>query len=229
MKLHNYFKDLNRFEWGLFISSLLVVSASYLFSNGGALNLIASLIGVTAVIFVSKGYVLGQVLTVVFSLLYGFISYHFHYYGEMITYMCMTMPVAIAAVISWIKNPYKETREVRVHRLTVRQAAVIFLISEAVTFIFYFILKALGTANLILSTISVTTSMLASSLTVARSPWYAVAYSANDLVLIILWILASAENISYLPMIFCFVMFLANDMYGYFNWRRMATKQKEAD
>ena len=93
--------------------------------------------------------------------------------------------------------------------------------------VFYFILKALGNANLLFSTISVTTSFLASYMTFMRSPYYAIGYSANDIVLIILWIMASIENISYLPMIACFVMFLANDLYGFINWRKMEKRQKD--
>lgn len=96
-----------------------------------------------------------------------------------------------------------------------------------VTIIFYFILKAMGNANLLFSTISITTSFVASYLTYLRSPYYAIAYSLNDIVLIILWILASVENIAYVPMIFCFSMFLINDMYGFFNWKRMMIKQKD--
>ena len=227
MKVHNYFKDLSGFERGLWITSLIVVSLSFLFSNGGWLNLIASLIGVTALIFVAKGYLLGQILSVVFAVFYGYISFHFRYYGEMITYMCMTAPIALAAVISWAKNPYKDTAEVTVSKMSKKQTVLISLISIAVTAVFYFILKYLGTANLIISTLSVTTSFLAVSFTYLRSPYYALAYSANDIVLIVLWVLASIENISYLPMIFCFIMFLANDMYGFFNWRRIAKRQKE--
>lgn len=227
MKVHNYFKDLSKFERTLWVTSLIVVSLSFLFSNGGWLNLIASLIGVTALIFVAKGYILGQILSVVFAVFYGYISFHFRYYGEMITYMCMTAPIALAAVISWAKNPYKDTAEVTVSKMSKKQTVLISLISIAVTAVFYFILKYLGTANLIISTLSVTTSFLAVSFTYLRSPYYALAYSANDIVLIVLWVLASIENITYLPMIFCFIMFLANDMYGFFNWRRIAKRQKE--
>lgn len=227
MKVHNYFKDLSKFERTLWIASLIVVSLSFLFSNGGWLNLIASLIGVTALIFVAKGYILGQILSVIFAVFYGYISFHFRYYGEMITYMCMTAPIALAAVISWAKNPYKDTAEVTVSKMSKKQTVLISLISIAVTAVFYFILKYLGTANLIISTLSVTTSFLAVSFTYLRSPYYALAYSANDIVLIVLWVLASIENITYLPMIFCFIMFLANDMYGFFNWRRIAKRQKD--
>ena len=86
---------------------------------------------------------------------------------------------------------------------------------------------ALGTANLLTSTLSVTTSFLAVYLTYLRSPYYAIGYSANDIVLIVLWILATIDNPAYLPMVFCFVMFLANDIYGFINWRRMQRRQQK--
>ena len=225
------FKTLTKFEKGLWLISLAVTLLSYvlsyLFSGGGdLLNLIASLIGVTALIFVAKGLVLGQLLTVVFSVFYGIISVLFAYYGEMITYLFMTTPMAIVAAVEWIKNPYKDTLEVKVHKVTKKQLVVMWLLALLVTVLFYFILKALNTTNLVFSTISITTSFIASYLTFLRSPYYAIGYSANDVVLIILWILASIENISYLPMVACFIMFLFNDLYGFYNWRRMQKRQK---
>ena len=225
------FKTLTEFEKGLWLTSLAVTILSYLlsylFSGGGdLLNLIASLIGVTALIFVAKGLVLGQLLTVVFSVFYGIISVLFSYYGEMITYLFMTTPMAIVAAIEWIKNPYKDTQEVKVHKVTKKQLVIMWLLALVVTVLFYFILKALNTANLFFSTLSITTSFVASYLTFLRSPYYAIGYSANDMVLIILWILASVEDISYLPMVACFIMFLFNDLYGFYNWRRMQKRQK---
>ena len=229
MRIKNPFNDLTKFETGLWILSLIVVTGSFVLSKGGDyLTLIASLIGVTALIFVAKGYVFGQVLTVIFALFYGIISFYFKYYGEMLTYMCMTAPIAIMAVISWIKHPYEDSKEVEVRKMHRKELAFMFFLSFAVTAVFYFILGALNTANLLFSTISVTTSFLACYLTYMRNPFYAVAYAANDIVLIILWILASVENISYLPMVFCFVMFFVNDMYGFINWRRMEKRQKAA-
>ena len=221
------FRDLTRFERWLWICSLLVVTASFLLAPAhDYLTLCASLVGVTELIFVSKGYVLGQVLTVVFAVFYGVISYFFHYYGEMITYLCMTSPIALMSVISWLRHPYEGTREVSVRRLSKRLFIGLLILTAIVTVAFFFILEALGTANLVFSTLSVTTSFLASSLTFLRSPYYALAYSGNDIVLIVLWILASIENPAYLPMILCFTMFLANDMYGFFNWQRMQKRQR---
>lgn len=229
MKSKNPFRDLTRFELILWLLSVAVVIASFILSGGeGILTTIASLIGVTALIFVAKGYVIGQVLTVVFSVFYGIISFYFTYYGEMITYLCMSAPAAAITVVEWLRHPYKGTKEVKVSRLTPKRIVLMIVFTLVATVAFYFILGALGNANLIVSTISVTTSFLASFLTFCRSPYYALAYAANDVVLIVLWILATLESITYLPMVFCFIMFLANDVYGFYAWKRMEKRQEKA-
>lgn len=228
MKIYNLFCTLTKFELSLWILSLSVVTISFVLAGeGSALTLIASLIGVTALIFVAKGYVVGQVLTVVFSLLYAIISYEFKYYGEMITYLGMTTPIAIMSVISWVKHPYKaEKSEVEIANISKVNIVIMIILTILITFCFYFILAYFNTSNLIISTISISTSFLASYLMLFRSPGYAMAYGANDIVLIILWILATIENISYFPMIICFIMFLCNDIYGFYNWRKMKHRQK---
>ena len=221
-------RSLSGFELGLWLFSLIGVTLSSVFSPVfDPLSLTASLIGVTALIFVAKGDPLGQVLTVVFSVFYGIIAWTFRYYGEMITYLGMSAPMAALAVISWVRNPYEQGKaEVRVNRLKLPEVLFLAALTILVTVLFYFILAFFGTANLLPSTLSVTTSFLASYLTFRRSPFYALAYAANDLVLIALWILAALENPSYLPMILCFAMFFLNDTYGFINWQRMQKRQK---
>lgn len=227
MNIIKSFRNLTRFELSLWIVSVVAVVGSYLFSGAGnALSAIASFIGVTALIFMAKGDVVGQLLTVVFAVFYGVISITFKYYGEMITYVGMTAPIAAMAVVSWLRHPYEGNKsEVEVNRLKSGEIMFMFALATAVTAAFYFILEALDTANLIVSTISVTTSFLASYLTFRRSAFYALAYAANDIILIILWIMATIDDIKYLPMIICFVMFFINDMYGFINWSRMKKRQ----
>lgn len=229
MKFKNPFCDLTKFEWGLWITSVTVVIASYLVAGGeGILNMIASLVGVTALIFLAKGYVTGQVLTVVFAIFYGIVSFYFRYYGEMITYLCMTAPIAMISIISWLRHPYEDTREVEVAHVTKQQVLVMMVLAVAVTTIFYFILDFLENANLLFSIISVTTSFVACSLSFLRSPYYALGYAANDIVLIVLWVMATMEELCYLPMVLCFVMFFVNDLYGFYSWKKMRTRQEQA-
>ena len=224
--MKNPFRSLTKFEFALWCFSVLSVIISFLLlENGDPLKLIASVIGVTALIFTAKGYVIGQILIVVFSLFYGFISFHTRYYGEMITYLGMSSPIAILAAISWFKNPYKGTKEVTVNKPSKRQIFTMLCLAAAVSIEFYFILKYLGNASLAVSTLSVTTSFIAAYLTFLRSPYYALAYAANDIVLIVLWIIASAADPTNLPMLICFAVFLINDLYGFVNWRRMQKRQ----
>ena len=215
-------------EWILWISSLAITLLSFfLQGKHDYLSLAASLVGVTAVLLCAKGNPIGQLLIIVFSILYGIISFRFAYYGEMITYLGMSLPMAILSLITWLRNPYEKGKsEVKVKsRLTRRETVWMILLTLAVTVIFYFILKAFHTANLLPSTLSVATSFLAVYLTFRRSPYYALAYAANDVVLIVLWILASFTDIRYLAVVICFLTFLVNDLYGFINWRRMAKKQ----
>ena len=221
----NYFSV---FERLLFAGSLVLITAAFvLFDRENYLYFAASLVGATSLIFCAKGHPIGQLLMIVFSTLYGIISYTFSYYGEMITYLLMTLPMAVVALVSWIRNPYEKGKaEVRIERIKGREVVFMLLLSAAVTAVFYFVLKAFDTANLIPSTLSVTTSFIAVYLTFRRSAYYALAYASNDLVLIVLWALASYEDASYISVLVCFVMFLANDLYGFASWKKREKTQK---
>ena len=226
-KLSRYFTKGELALWGS--SAGLIVVSFLLFDRVNGMTLAASLIGVTSLIFNAKGNPIGQGLMILFSLLYGAISYTFSYFGEMITYLGMTGPMALFALISWLRNPYRGNHaEVAVNRLSHRELVLVCGLTAAVTCGFYFILEYFRTANMIPSTLSVTTSFLAVYLTFRRSPYFALAYAANDLVLIVLWTLAAVEDIRYLSVIICFVMFLVNDLYGFINWKRMEKRQLSA-
>lgn len=226
--LIRYFSRRELILWGA--SVLLVLISFALFDRESYLTLIASLVGVTSLIFLAKGNPLGQILMVLFSILYGIISLSFAYYGEMITYLGMTAPMAVLALISWLKNPYGGNKaEVRINRLTGREVVLTFFLTAVVTALFYFILKAFHTANLFPSTLSVTTTFLAVYLTFRRSPYYALAYAANDIILIILWLFAASSDSSYLSVAVCFIMFLANDIYGFISWRERHKRQLAGD
>ncbi len=225
MKMPN--KYFTASELKLWFSSIALIIVSFLvFDRENILVLSASLIGATSLIFNAKGNPFGQFLMIVFSVLYGIISYSYAYYGEMITYLGMTAPMALFALVSWLKNPYKGNKaEVTVNSLKKGEIFASFFATLIVTVIFYFILKAYGTANLDPSTLSVATSFIAVYLTFRRSPYFALFYAANDIVLIVLWVLASMEDVSYFSVVICFIMFFANDIYGFCNWQKMKKRQ----
>lgn len=214
-------------EWVLWLVSVVAIVLSFvLFGGGDYLTLVASLIGVTSLIFNAKGNPVGQALMVVFSIMYAIVSLMFRYYGEMLTYLGMTMPMSVIALVSWLKHPYKGNKsQVEVNVISAKEWLFMFGLTAVVTFGFYFVLDAFDTANIVPSTISVATSFVAVYLTFRRSHFYALGYAANDVVLIVLWTMASLQNAVYWSVVVCFVAFLINDLYGFLSWQKMKKRQ----
>ena len=225
MKAFNYF---NKRDIALWLSSVMIIMVSYIFLSGESiLSVVASLVGVTSLIFCAKGNPFGQVLMIIFSLLYGVISYNFRYFGEMITYLGMTAPMAMFSLVSWLKNPFKGRKsEVEVNSITGKEFVFSLILTSIVTIIFYYILKYFSTPNLIPGTISVATSFLAAYLTFMRSPYLSIAYATNDKVLIVLWVMATMKNREYLSVEICFMVFFVNDIYCFISWMKMKKRQK---
>ncbi len=225
--MKKFLKSFNLFEIILFTVSILAVIISF-FACGNTeyLYLAASLIGAGMLIFIAKGNFIGQILGVAFAVLYAIISWSYKYYGEMATYLFMSLPSCAVTLIIWLKNPSaKGKEEVKVNKISFKEYIFMAGLTGLVTVAFYFVLKAFNTNNLIVSTVSVLTSFAAAYLQFRRSRFYALAYTANDIVLIILWSLASVENLEYIAMVVCFSVFFANDIYGFVNWTRMLKKQ----
>ena len=219
-------KNLKKSELILWLASLAAIIISFIAAGEfDVLSVIASLLGATSLIFVAKGDALGQLIMIIFAIIYAVISYTFRYYGEMLTYVGMTLPTAVIAMINWLRHPYSE-REVEVSPMTAKKWLFLSLACAGATAAFGAGLVLLETPNVVFSIISVATSFMGASLTVLRSDWYAIAYALNDIVLIVLWVLASIEYAGYIPMVVCFTVFLVNDLYGFFNWQKMKRRQR---
>ena len=225
--MQNPWKELSVKEWWLWSISMLIVTVSNLVGGSfDVLTLAATWVGITSLIFAAKGNVWAQFLMVAFSILYGIISFRFRYWGEMITYLGMTLTMAVWSAVTWLRNPSAGSKsEVAIRKLEKKHFLFLLVLSIVVTGAFYFILRWLETPNIVFSTLSVTTSFLAASLTMLRSSYYALGYAANDLVLIVLWGLAAAKDPVYIPVIINFMIFFMNDMYGFISWKKRERTQ----
>lgn len=141
----NPIKELTKKEWTLWIASLaIVIVSNFLSPDVDWLTLMATIVGVTSLIFAAKGSVWAQILMVVFSILYGIISFRFRYWGEMVTYLGMSMPMAVWSTVTWIKNPSKENgNEVKIQKLSWKNWALLTFFGAIVTGGFYFFYRCL--------------------------------------------------------------------------------------
>ena len=151
-----------------------------------------------------------------------------HYMGEEITvegdpsiYYNIVSETPVAAV-----TVVKNCRDYLILRGK-KEQLFMWLLTAAVTAVFFRLLRYFNTANIIPSTLSVATSFLGVYLTFRRNPYFALAYSVNDIILIVLWVWASISDIRYISVVVCFVVFLFNDIYGFISWHKMKKRQCE--
>ncbi len=219
--MKNPFKLLNRIDWIIYLFSLIMVVVTSFIGPFDILNFMSTITGVTMLIFMAKGHVVGQVLSFIFAIFYSIKSFGLAYYGEVLISICLMVPLSVFSIISWARNPYKKGENVvKISKLSCGDKVLCVTLTIAVTITFYFILKAINTNNLIVSTISIFTSFCASYLLIKRSTYYAIAYTINDMVLIVLWTLATIKEISNLSVAVCFLIFLINDLYGFVLWKK---------
>ena len=223
-----YFEDWNKFEKIFLICGLLVSIISAMIFNGTVIDTLYTSLYLITALLMSKGKVESYFVGFVSVFFYGIISYNQNYYGELIITAFLTFPIMIIGIISWLRHQDKEDDTVIISSLSKKEITIALLSQLVLFWIYYFLLKAFNTDLLVISTISVVTSVLASYFEARRSELSLFCYIANDLVIITLWLIpiinGKTELISVLvgP-----ILLLINDIYGSYNWIRLKKQQKE--
>lgn len=227
--MKNFFKSWNLFEkLFLLISLIIIIVCYFLGADRNILSLITSILGVITVIFGAKGLVWAPIINLMYNIVYIILSYTQGFYGEVIIYIFFMTPINIAMIISWLKNKSKQDENiVEVNKVSKKEYIILFIVTLFVTVGFYYLLKALNTSALLISTISLIDSFIATYLLYRRCSNYALSYIVNDIILIGLWSFSLKNNgIAYLPMILSFIVFLVNDIYGFISWKKREKEQK---
>lgn len=137
-------------------------------------------------------------------------------------------PIYIYSIVDWFKNKQEDkTAVVKINKIGWKEYLYLSIATIVATVGFYFLLRELGTAQLIISTISLITSAVASYLMLRRSSNYAIGFILNDVILIVLWSRSVVTyGIGYLPSVISFCVFLVNDTYGFINWKIEERRQQ---
>lgn len=229
IKIVEFFKKLNWFERIFPIVGLIAVSLSFALSPDRFwLSFVYSLVGIIETFLVAKGFFIAPFVTLVVSILYLFLSISQSFYGEVIIAGYYII-ISIFSIIAWLKSRSKQDDfYVQVNKLKGKEYLLIGFATVASSFGFYFMLKAFNTNELIVSTISMVASLIASYLMLRRSRFYAAAYIVNDITIIILWSFTiKSMGLAFLPSILAYAFYLINDIYAYINWKLMEKRQTE--
>lgn len=216
------FKDWTKFEKLLLFASIILVALVGIIFKSNLLTTICSIVGIITALLLAKGKNLGQMFGLLIVVLYSIVSFKNRYYGEVIIYLCIMLPMYIIGIISWLKHQNKETNTVEVNSIKTKEWIIVFIVSLGAFISIYFLLKLFNTNQLFISSLSVIDSLFAIYLGIRRSKYSFYFYVVNDLILILLWgIPVISGSLILLPMIFNPTINLINDIYGIYNWKKL--------
>ena len=227
-KIKKYFSDWTKFELSFLIFGLLVSILSTVFFSGSIIDcLYTSLYFVTALL-TSKGKVECFFVGFMSVFFYAYISYNQGYYGELLITAFLTFPIMIIGIVSWLRHQDKDENVVLISTLSKKELIISIVLQIPLFFIYYLILKMFNTKLLLLSTMSVVASVLATYYEARRNELALPCYIANDIFIISLWLVPVLQGETVLISVLvgpC--LLLLNDIYGTYNWRRLKKHQKE--
>lgn len=225
--IYNYFKDWNLFEkLYLFVGIVVGILTSIIF-NGTIIDSLYTVTYLTTAILMSKGKVESYFIGIISVFFYGIVSYNQGYYGELLITIFLTFPMMIIGIISWLKHQDKDEDVVIISSLSKKEIVFAFSSQLILFWVYYFLLKAFNTDLLMISSLSIVTSVLATYFEARRSELSLFCYVANDLILITLWMIPIINGVtSLISVLIGPMLLLVNDIYGSYNWKRLKDIQK---
>ncbi len=223
-------KNWNWFEIIFLIVSYIVLTLCFVLgTEKNTFSFIVSLVGVSSVMLVAKGLTIAPIVSIIYNILYATLSVTQKYYGETIIYTVIMIPLSIITLVSWVKNKNGgKGEQVQVNKISKKEYLILSLVIVVVTIGFYFLLKALHTNELIVSTISLVAPVISAYLMLRRSSYYAICFIVSNAVLIVLWGLSiKTAGAGFLPTICSFVIFTVLDVYGLIHWKQEEKRQNK--
>ena len=222
------FKDWTIFEKSLLCFSVVIVSLVGILTKSSFLPTITSIVGIITALLLAKGKNLGQTFGILIVILYSTLSFKNRFYGEVIVYVCLMLPMYIMGTISWIRHQNKKTNTVDVNTIKVKEWIIAILVSIITFVLIYLLLKQFNTNQLFISSLSVIDSLFAVYLSFRRSKYSFLLYVVNDIVLILLWgIPVLNGQLNLIPILLNPIINMINDSYEIYNWKRLEKIQKK--
>lgn len=220
-------KNWAAFEKNLLCISITIIIFLTILTKSDWLVTICSISGVIMTLLLAKGKVSGQAIGIATTILYTILAFSQKYYGEIIIYIFIMLPLRIVGIILWLKHQNKKDAVITIRKLDKKEWIWTFFSLTITTFGFYFLLRAFNTNQLIISTGSAVTGVFASYFLAIRNKHGFTFFIINDLVRFILWIIPSIKgNWSLLPIAITCLIYFMNDLYGLYNWQKIEKEQK---
>ena len=219
------FKEWTKFELLFLILGTIAAFVLTPVFNGTIIDLGYTLLYFWTALLLAKGKYSCYIIGIISTFFYAYVSYTNRYYGEVIISMCCTLPLMVVGLINWIKHQ-DNSNTVIIKAISKKEISLV-LLSQALLFgAYYLLLKTFNTNNLLISTLSIVASLIATYLTARRSEKGFIGFIINDIILIVLWSVPVIQGtLNIIPVLLCPILLLINDIYGVYNWKRIKQRQ----
>ena len=229
--LKKFFRMMKWWEYIFLVSFYVaIITVSIVFKTNVVLALY-SIIGATGIFLTSKGMVSGQVVGLLSLFLFCTSCFFNRFYGEIICAAVITFPCYVYSIVTWIKTKKKGSDVISINRnIKWFEYVIVVCLVLCLSVGIYFLLKKFDTANLIVSTISTSLGVIAGYFQARRCEYNFALYLVCNVISIVLWFSTINEgNLSNLPMIITYFVYLCLSVYGTINWIRLKRKQKREE
>lgn len=222
-----YFKDWNLFEklW-LFIFTAINI---YLFFawHDTLIGLTASLTGMLCVVLTAKGKISSFYWGLINIFAYSYVAYQSAYYGDVMLNLLYFLPMTFVGIYYWRKNISKENETVIARSLSWKSKLLWFFISVVVIIDYGFLLKWMNGTLPFVDSLTTVFSIVATILLNKRytDQWFY--WIMVDVWSIIMWVFIFIRDGNQVSMLVMWSAFLANALYGYYNWKKLEKQSQE--
>lgn len=218
-KLINYF---NGVQWGILMAMLFATLITGGFSD--PIGAICSFTGVMCVLLVGKGSVSNYYWGIVNVGLYAFMAFNARLYGDFMLNAFYYFPLQFVGIYMWKKHTSNEGKlEAKV--MTGKQKAVLAGISIVSVIGYSLVLQSLGGNIPLIDATSTVFSVIAMILMLKMFAEQWLLWIIVNAVSVVMWVFPLLQGEPGAgAMIIMWSAYLANALYGYYNWKKMAEK-----
>ena len=159
--IRNLFKNWSVFELFLLVCSPITVLTVGIIFGTDWLTVVTSIVGIFCALFLAKGLAFGQFLGVAIAILYSIVSFKNGFYGEVLIYTFISLPMYMWGVIAWLRHKNQKTQTVEINTIKLKEWIIVGICAVVIFIGFYFILNAFNTKELLVSTLSVVDNIFA--------------------------------------------------------------------
>lgn len=220
-------KDWTKFEKAFLVTGTLSAIILTIICKSPCIDLIYVVMYLWTALLLAKGKYACYIIGIISTFFYAAVSYSNHYYGEVIIALCCTLPLTILGLVNWLRH--LDSKKVVIIKDITTKEILLLVASQAIMAVgYYYLLDAFGTSNLLVSTISISVSLIATYLEARRSEYGFVGYILNDIILIVLWgIPFISGDVTLATAWLCPILLLVNDIYGVNNWKKIKQRQRK--